>query len=362
MKKILFIDRDGAILTEPEAKQFDSIEKLEFRPGVITALSKIVREIDFELVMVTNQEGPGTPSSPAETFLLLHNLMLRILEGEGISFSAIYIDQSLKSDKSHYRKPGTASFSQFLARGVDLGSSYVIGNRLTDIELAENLGCNAIFISEGKNDAASLCTDDWNEIYLFLKKIPRRALVTRKTGETVVEAEINLDGTGKYCIDTGIGFFDHMLEQLSLHSSIDITLKAAGDLRVDEHHLVEDIAIVLGEAFSKALGSKKGTSRYGFTLPMDDALAQVAVDLGGRSWLDWKVKYRSERIGNMSTAMFYHFFRSFSDNAGCTIHIRASGQNDHHKTEAVFKAFARAMKTAVSKTENNIMPSTKGKL
>lgn len=362
MKKVLFIDRDGTILKEPADEQVDSLEKLEFMPGVIGALSAISGETDFELVMVTNQDGLGTPAFPEEDFLAPHNKMLSILGGEGVRFAAQFIDRSFEEDNSPFRKPGTAMLTKYLAQGVDLGASYVIGDRLTDLELARNLGCQSIFISNEKNGEASLCTTDWDEIRRFLKKIPRRAAVARKTSETNIETELTLDGTGKSRIDTGIGFLDHMIDQLARHGGIDISLKATGDLRVDEHHLVEDVAIVLGDAFNIALGSKKGIGRYGFTLPMDDSLAQVTLDFGGRPWLTWDVTYRSERVGTIPSEMFFHFFRSFSDSAKCNIHIQATGENEHHKTEAIFKAFARAVRMAVTTTDNNILPSTKGTL
>ncbi len=362
MKKVLFIDRDGTILKEPADRQVDSLEKLAFMPGVIGALSAISRETDFELVMVTNQDGLGTPAFPEEEFLAPHNKMLSILEGEGIKFAEQFIDRSFEEDNSPYRKPGTAMLTQYLAQGIDLGASFVIGDRLTDIELARNLGCRAIFVSSEKNGDAALCTRDWDEIRRFLKKIPRSASVTRKTNETSVEIDLTIDGTGRSSIDTGIGFLDHMLEQLARHGGIDISVKATGDLRVDEHHLVEDVGIVLGEAFYDALGSKRGIGRYGFTLPMDDSLAQVILDFGGRPWLTWDVGYRSERVGNIPSEMFSHFFRSFSDSAKCNIHVHAAGENEHHKTEAIFKAFARAVRMAVTATDNGVLPSTKGQL
>jgi len=362
MKKVLFIDRDGTILKEPADRQVDSLEKLAFMPGVIGALSAIARETDFELVMVTNQDGLGTPAFPEAEFLAPHNKMLSILEGEGIKFAEQFIDRSFEEENSPYRKPGTAMLTQYLAQGIDLGASYVIGDRLTDIGLARNLGCRAIFFSSEKNMDAALCTTDWAEINRFLKKIPRSASVTRKTNETSVQVGLTIDGTGISSIDTGIGFLDHMLEQLARHGSIDISVKATGDLRVDEHHLVEDVGIVLGEAFYNALGSKKGIGRYGFTLPMDDSMAQVTLDFGGRSWLTWDVRYRSERVGNIPSEMFSHFFRSFSDSAKCTIHVHAAGENEHHKTEAIFKAFARAVRMAVTATDNGLLPSTKGQL
>jgi imidazoleglycerol-phosphate dehydratase/histidinol-phosphatase len=362
MKKVLFIDRDGTILKEPVDEQIDSLEKLEFIPGVISALSAIVRETDFELVMVTNQDGLGTPAFPENEFLAPHNKMLSILEGEGVKFAAQFIDRSFEKENSPYRKPGTAMLTQYLAQGIDLSSSYVIGDRFSDIELARNLGCRSIYISSEKNDEATLCTRDWDEIRRFLKKIPRRAVVTRKTSETMIETEVTLDGTGRSSITTGIGFLDHMLDQMARHGSIDISLKATGDLGVDEHHLVEDVAIVVGEAFNIALGSKKGIGRYGFTLPMDDSLAQVTLDFGGRPWLTWDVVYRSERVGNIPSEMFPHFFRSFSDSAKCNIHVHAAGDNEHHKTEAIFKAFGRAVRMAVAATDNGILPTTKGQL
>jgi len=362
MKKVLFIDRDGTILKEPADRQVDSLEKLAFMPGVIGALSAITRETDFELVMVTNQDGLGTPAFPEEEFLAPHNKMLSILEGEGIKFAAQFIDRSFEEDKSPYRKPGTAMLTQYLAQGIDLGASFVVGDRLTDIELARNLGCSSIYVSNEKNVEAALCTTDWNEIRRFLIKIPRSAVVTRKTNETTVEVKVTIDGTGRSSINTGLGFLDHMLEQLARHGSIDISVKATGDLRVDEHHLVEDVGIVLGEAFYNALGSKKGIGRYGFTIPMDDSLAQVTLDFGGRPWLSWDVIYRSERVGSIPSEMFSHFFRSFSDSAKCNIHIQAAGENEHHKTEAIFKAFARAVRMAVTATDNGILPSTKGQL
>ena len=362
MKKVLFIDRDGTILKEPDDEQVDSLEKLEFMPGVIGALSAIARETDFELVMVTNQDGLGTPAYPEEAFLPPQNKMLSILAGEGVKFAEIFIDRSFESDRAPTRKPGTAMLTRYLAGGVDLGSSFVIGDRLTDIELAKNLGCRAIYISDRQNGEASLCTRDWQEIRRFLTGIHRRVSVSRKTNETDISVEIDLDGTGKGTISTGIGFFDHMLEQVARHGGIDITLKASGDLHVDEHHLVEDTAIVLGQALDRALGRRKGMTRYGFALPMDDSAAEVLIDLGGRPWLEWNASFRSDRTGILSTDMFRHFFRSLSDNAKCNIHVRATGDNDHHKAEAIFKAFARALGMAVAKTGSGILPSTKGTL
>jgi imidazoleglycerol-phosphate dehydratase/histidinol-phosphatase len=362
MKKVLFIDRDGTILKEPEDEQVDSLEKLEFMPGVIGALSAIARETDFELVMVSNQDGLGTNAYPEEDFLPPQNKMLGILSGEGVKFAEIFIDRSFESDNSPTRKPGTAMLTRYLAGGVDLDASFVIGDRLTDIALARNIGCRAIYVSDYHNKEASLCTRDWQVIRRFLAGIPRRASVSRKTNETDISIDIDLDGTGKSSISTGIGFFDHMLEQVARHGSIDISLKASGDLHVDEHHLVEDTAIVLGQALDRALGSGKGTGRYGFALPMDDSATEVLIDLGGRPWLEWNVSFRTDRVGSISSDMFRHFFKSLSDNAKCNIHVRATGENDHHKAEAIFKAFARALGMAVAKTDSGILPSTKGTL
>jgi imidazoleglycerol-phosphate dehydratase / histidinol-phosphatase len=362
MKKVLFVDRDGTIITEPEDKQLDSLNKLEFLPGAITNLSKIARETDFELVMVTNQDGLGTESFPEDTFWPVQNLMIRILKGEGIEFKEIFIDRSLPADNAPTRKPGTAMLIQYLAKGIDLGSSYVIGDRLTDIQLAKNLGCKAVFINRDFSADAAFCTTDWNEIYSFLKQLPRTAIVKRETSETRVEVRLNLDGTGKSNIHTGLGFFDHMLEQIARHGNVDLEIEAKGDLNVDEHHTVEDVAICLGEAFLKAIGGKKGIERYSFVLPMDDSLAEVAFDFGGRSWLVWEVEFKREIVGEIPTELFFHFFKSFSDSAKCNLNIKAGGDNEHHKIEAIFKAFSKAIKIAVKQTDNFKLPSTKGTL
>lgn len=362
MKKVLFIDRDGTIIEEPEDEQVDSLEKLQFLPGVITALAGIVKETDYELVMVTNQDGLGTNSFPEEDFWPSHNKMLHILEGEGIRFAEIFIDRSLPSENAPSRKPGTALLIKYLAQGVDLKSSFVIGDRFSDLQLAKNLGCNAILVNTEKHPDALFNTRDWSDIYNYLRKLPRRAEIVRKTSETSVKAEINLDGSGKNSISTGISFFDHMLEQIARHGGIDLTIEASGDLKVDSHHTIEDVAIVLGEAVSRALGTKKGIGRYGFMLPMDDSLAQVAVDFSGRSWLEWDVNFNCENIGEVPSEMFSHFFKSFSDNAKCNINISATGNNGHHKIEAIFKAFARAIKMAFNKSDDFSLPSTKGTL
>jgi imidazoleglycerol-phosphate dehydratase / histidinol-phosphatase len=362
MKKVLFIDRDGTILTEPEDEQVDSLEKFSFIPGAITGLAKIARETDFELVMVTNQDGLGTPSFPEESFWPSHNKMIDILEGEGVRFSEVFIDRTFPEDNAPTRKPGTAMLVRYLAKGIDLENSYVIGDRLTDVEFAKNLGCNAIHFNSKISENAVLSSTDWNDIYRFLKSKPRVASVERKTKETDIRLDLNIDGTGKSDISTGIEFFDHMLDQVSRHGSFDIMIKALGDKGVDDHHIIEDLAICLGEAFLKAAGSKKGIERYSFVIPMDDCLAQVAVDMGGRPWLVWQVNFSGQKIGEMPTEMFYHFFKSFSDSAKCNLNIAAEGSNEHHKIEAVFKAFARALKNALKRTDNFSLPSTKGKL
>lgn len=362
MKKSLFIDRDGTILTEPADEQVDSFEKMEFLPGAISCLSKIAKETDFELVMVTNQDGLGTASYPENTFWPVQNKMLQILKGEGIIFTEIFIDRTLSAQKASTRKPGTALLVKYLAKGIDLDSSFVIGDRLTDVELSKNLGCKAILINKKCSQDAELCTTDWNDIYKYLKKIPRNAKVERNTSETQIRVELNLDGSGKSTIDTGIGFFDHMLEQIARHGNIDLLIKVNGDLKIDEHHTVEDVAITLGEAMLRALGGKKGIERYSFVLPMDDCLAQVALDFGGRPWLVWETEFLRESVGELPTELFFHFFKSFSENAKCNLNIKAEGQNEHHKIEAIFKAFAKAIKIAVKQTENFNLPTTKGTL
>jgi imidazoleglycerol-phosphate dehydratase/histidinol-phosphatase len=313
-------------------------------------------------VLVTNQDGLGTEMFPEETFWPVQNKMLEILSGEGIVFSEIFIDRTMPSEKAPTRKPGTAMLVKFLAKGIDLDSSFVIGDRLTDVELAKNLGCKSILISKENSSDAEFCTTDWNEICRYLKQIPRSSHIERKTSETKISVDVNLDGSGKSIVDTGIGFFDHMLEQISRHGNIDLIIKVKGDLHIDEHHTVEDVAITLGEAILKALGSKKGIERYSFILPMDDCLAQVALDFGGRPWLEWEVEFLREKVGEMATELFFHFFKSFSDNAKCNLNIRAEGQNEHHKIEAIFKAFAKVIKMAVKQTDNFNLPSTKGKL
>jgi imidazoleglycerol-phosphate dehydratase/histidinol-phosphatase len=361
MKKVLFIDRDGTIIKEPADEQIDSFEKLEFYPGAISNLAKIAKELDYELVMVTNQDGLGTDSFPEDTFWPAHNLMMQTLEGEGIRFSEVLIDRSFPADNALTRKPRTGLLTHFIKGNYDLKNSFVVGDRKTDIELAENLGSQAIFISSEKADCA-LSTTSWDEIYRFLKLQPRLGCIHRKTSETDIKIELNLDGSGKSSMETGLGFFDHMLEQLAKHGNMDLSVKVAGDLHIDEHHTIEDVALALGEAFDQALGSRKGIQRYGFLLPMDDCLAQVAIDFGGRPWCVWEADFKREKIGEMPTEMFSHFFKSFSDKARCNLNIKAEGQNEHHKIEAIYKAWARAIRMAVSQTEDGSMPSTKGVL
>jgi imidazoleglycerol-phosphate dehydratase/histidinol-phosphatase len=312
--------------------------------------------------MVTNQDGLGTESFPEDTFWPTHNKMLQILEGEGIVFTEIFIDRTIPSQNAPTRKPGTAMLVKYLAKGIDLDSSFVIGDRLSDVALAKNLGCKAILINAGNSPDAEISTTDWNEVYKYLKQTQRTAIVERKTSETHIRIEINLDGSGKGIIDTGIGFFNHMLEQISRHGNIDLLIKVNGDLDIDEHHTVEDVAITLGDALLKALGGKKGIERYSFVLPMDDCLAQVALDLGGRPWLVWEVDFVREKVGEMPAELFFHFFKSFSDNAKCNLNIKAEGENEHHKIEAIFKAFAKALKLAMKQSDNFNLPSTKGSL
>lgn len=362
MKKVLFIDRDGTILLEPSDEQIDSIEKFAFLPGAIGALSRIARELDYELVMVTNQDGLGTDSFPEETFWPAHRLMLSILGGEGIVFSDVHIDRTLPEAHAPTRKPGTEMLRRYFSDAYDLSGSFVIGDRASDTELAKNLGCQAIRIGDLSDPGAVLTTPRWHEIYLFLSSQPRTVVVQRATRETRIHVELSLDGRGRADIETGLGFFDHMLAQLAFHGNVDLFLRVEGDLHVDEHHTVEDTALALGEAFASALGSRVGIGRYGFALPMDDALAQVAIDFGGRPWLVWDAEFRRERVGDMPTEMFRHFFKSFCDTARCTLNVRVSGENEHHMIESIFKAVARAIGTAVARTGEQTVPSTKGVL
>jgi imidazoleglycerol-phosphate dehydratase / histidinol-phosphatase len=364
MKKALFIDRDGTILEEPKTDfQVDSFEKFAFVPKVIRNLHKIYTEHDYELVLVTNQDGLGTDSYPEHTFWPYQNKMLEILSGEGIEFADILIDRSFEHEGLETRKPGTGMMKKYLEGEYDLANSYVIGDRLTDIQLANNLGSKAIFIGEEPAEGADLSTNDWDEIYSFLKLPARQSSIRRQTSETDIAIDLNLDGTGQMNIHTGLGFFDHMLEQLAKHGKLDLSIQVKGDLHIDEHHTIEDTGLALGEAFLAALGDKKGISRYGFLLPMDDVLAQVAIDFSGRPWTVWEAEFKREKVGDMPTEMFFHFFKSFSDAAKCNLNIKAEGQNEHHKIEAIFKGFAKAIQMAVKRNpQDNSIPSTKGTL
>lgn len=363
MKKVLFIDRDGTLVIEPPIDyQLDCLEKLTYYPGVFQWLSRIAHEMDYELVMVTNQDGLGTDSFPEDTFWPAQNKIIEAFKNEGVVFSEILIDKSFPQDNAPTRKPRTGLLNKYIHGNYDLENSYVLGDRASDIELAKNLGSKGVFISEETNDYATLTTTSWEEIYKYLKAIPRKATVVRKTNETNIQVVVNLDGSGKSNITTGLGFFDHMLEQISKHGDIDLNVNVDGDLEIDEHHTIEDVAITLGETFIKALGSKRGIERYGFLLPMDDCLTQVAIDFGGRPWLVWETEFKREMIGEMPTEMFMHFFKSFSDAAKCNLNIKSEGDNEHHKIESIFKAFAKAIKIAVSKTNNFSIPSTKGSL
>ncbi|MFK7750593.1 MAG: bifunctional histidinol-phosphatase/imidazoleglycerol-phosphate dehydratase HisB [Kordia sp.] len=377
MRKVLFIDRDGTIIKEPADEQIDSFEKLEFYPKALSALRKIANELDFELVMITNQDGLGTEVYPENTFWPVHNFILHTLKGEDIVFDKIVIDRTFAKDNAPTRKPNTGLLTEYFSDDYDLANSFVIGDRLTDIELAKNLGSKGIYI----NDKTFLGTDeitvkrsdldqyiglesnDWDEIYAYLKAKERKASLTRNTNETKIQIDLNLDGTGKSNIETGIAFFDHMLDQIARHGQLDLDIIVKGDLEVDEHHTIEDTAIALGEVFAEALGNKLGIERYGFCLPMDDCLAQVAIDFGGRNWLVWEADFKREMIGKMPTEMFYHFFKSFTDGAKANLNIKAEGTNEHHKIEAIFKSFAKAIKAAVKRdVEKMILPSTKGML
>lgn len=361
MQKVLFLDRDGTLVVEPPIdKQLDSLEKLEYIPGVFSGLSKIVQELDYTLVMVTNQDGLGTESFPEDTFWPAQNKIIKAFENEGVAFQEVLIDKTFEEEGKDTRKPGTGLLNKYIYGSYNLRESYVIGDRDSDVQLALNLGCKAIYIGED-NDKANLCTNDWNEIYQYLKAKPRTASVTRATKETAISLHLNLDGSGKAEVDTGLKFLDHMLDQIAKHGQIDLVINVEGDLEVDEHHTMEDLAIVLGQAFRDALGSKKGIMRYGFVLPMDDCLAQLAIDFGGRSWLVWDVDFKREKIGDVPTEMFMHFFKSFSDAAQCNLNIKAKGENEHHKIESIFKAFAKAVFMAKNQVTNSI-PSTKGSL
>jgi imidazoleglycerol-phosphate dehydratase / histidinol-phosphatase len=379
MKRILFIDRDGTLIREaPPSYQIDSFEKLIFYPEVFDYMGRIAREFDFELLMVTNQDGLGTKGFPEDTFWPVQDLVIRAFAGEGVHFSGVYIDKTFPQDNAPTRKPGTGMLTAYMGNpDYDLANSFVIGDRITDVQLAKNLGCKALWlnndpalggaeISDSRRalDASiALETTEWGAIYAFLKLGLRRVVHERNTNETRIRIHLNIDGSGKAAIVTGLGFFDHMLEQIARHGKMDLTLRVDGDLHIDEHHSIEDTGIALGEAFARALADKRGMERYGFALPMDEADAKVLIDFGGRNWLVWNAEFRREMIGEMPTEMFFHFFKSFSDGARCNLNIECHGENEHHKIEAIFKAFAKAIRMAVKRDPlSNYLPSTKGVL
>ena len=379
MRRILLIDRDGTLIKEaPPTYQIDSFDKLTFYPHVFEFMGRIARELDYELVMITNQDGLGSSSFPENTFWPVHELVMKTLEGEGIHFSNVLIDRTLASENAHTRKPNTGMVEPYMNNDrFDIANSYVIGDRITDVQLAKNLGCKAIWLNNDPalgaaeiSDAVqqlksvvALETTEWKRVYQFLKSGLRQVVHERNTHETQIKIELNIDGSGRSNIITGLGFFDHMLDQISRHGSMDLTIRANGDLHIDEHHTIEDTGIALGEAFAKALADKRGMARYGFALPMDDAEAKVLIDFGGRSWIVWNAEFKRERIGEMPTEMFFHFFKSFSDSARCNLNIECRGENEHHKIEAIFKAFAKAIRMAVTRDPmSNYLPSTKGVL
>ncbi|WP_298535229.1 bifunctional histidinol-phosphatase/imidazoleglycerol-phosphate dehydratase HisB [uncultured Algibacter sp.] len=378
MKKVLFIDRDGTLVLEPPVDyQLDSLEKLEFYPKVFQYMAKIASELDYELVMVTNQDGLGTDSFPEDTFWPAQNKIIDAFSKEGVVFTEIHIDKTFPSENADTRKPRIGLLTKYFSEDYDLVNSFVLGDRITDMELAKNLGAKGIYLSEDPElgadeiessqqeifDCIALKSTDWAEIYAFLKADERSGGLIRNTNETKIAIQLNLDGTGKSKIDTGLAFFDHMLDQIARHGQLDLNIKVDGDLEVDEHHTIEDTAIALGELFNKVLGNKLGIERYGFCLPMDDCYAQAAIDFGGRNWLVWEADFKREMIGKMPTEMFYHFFKSFTDGARCNLNIKAEGTNEHHKIEAIFKVFAKAIKMAVKRDiEKMILPSTKGML
>lgn len=379
MKRVLFIDRDGTLINEaPPTYQLDSFDKLTFYPHMFEFMGRIARELDYELVMVTNQDGLGTDQFPEDTFWPLHNLVMKSLEGEGIHFSKVLIDRSFPHENKPTRKPGTGMLTEYMNTAqYDLANSFVIGDRITDVQLAKNLGCRAIWLNQDPNlgggeikdsvnelrPVIALETTDWKNIYEYLKLGLRQVVHERNTNETQIKIELNIDGSGKAAIVTGLGFFDHMLEQIARHGKMDLTIRANGDLHIDEHHTIEDTGIALGEAFAKALADKRGMERYGFALPMDEADAKVLIDFGGRNWIVWNAEFKRERIGDVPTEMFFHFFKSFSDAAKCNLNIECHGDNEHHKIEAIFKAFAKAIRMAVKRDPlSNYLPSTKGVL
>ena len=379
MKRVLFIDRDGTIVLEaPPTYQLDSFDKLRFYPEAFRYLSRIAAELDYELVMVTNQDGMGTEAFPEEHFWPVHRHIVQSFEGEGVHFAAVHIDRSFPHDNAPTRKPGTAMLTRYLDNpDYDIANSFVIGDRITDVQLAKNLGCRAIWMNQDPGLGAAeishsldelrsviaLESPHWREIYSFLKAGLRQVSHRRKTNETDIRVELNADGQGKSDIHTGIGFFDHMLDQVARHGRVDLSIHAEGDLHIDEHHTIEDTGIALGEAFAMALADKRGMERYGFALPMDEADAKVLIDFGGRNWIVWKAEFKREKIGEMPTEMFFHFFKSFSDAARCNLYIECQGDNEHHKIEAIFKAFAKAIRMAVKRDPmSSYLPSTKGTL
>jgi len=375
LKRVLFIDRDGTLILEPEDEQIDSFQKLKFYPGALQYLPRIAKELDFDLVLVSNQDGLGTDSHPEDKFLPVHSFVIETFKGEGVEFVKEHIDKTFPHENAATRKPGIGMLTEYFDEtAYDLKNSFVIGDRVNDVKLAQNLGAKAIWLRNNdelgklenhifENDAIALETKDWKSIYEFLKLGTRVAEHHRKTNETDIYIKVNLDGSGKSEIETGLPFFDHMLDQLARHGALDLTIKAKGDLHIDEHHTIEDTGIALGEIFLKVLGDKRGIERYAYTLPMDDCLAQVALDFGGRNWIVWDAEFKREKIGDMPTEMFFHFFKSFSDASKSNLNIQATGDNEHHKIEAIFKALAKTIKKAVRRDADNMqLPSTKGVL
>lgn len=377
MKRILFIDRDGTLIKEsPPTYQIDDFSKLEFYPGMFEYMGRIAREMNYELIMVSNQDGLGTPEFPEEKFQPIQDFIMQALSGEGVHFSAVHFDKSFPSENSPYRKPGTGMLTEYLnSKQYDIKGSFVIGDRITDVQLAKNLGCQAIWLKQDAGlggreikdpineleTVVALETLDWSSIYSFLKSGLREVVHERNTAETKIRITLNADGNGKADIHTGLAFFDHMLDQIARHGKMDLKIEVKGDLEIDEHHTIEDTGIALGEAMAKALADKRGMERYGFALPMDDAEAQVLLDFGGRNWIVWNAQFRREKVGDMPTEMFYHFFKSFSDAARCNLNITCHGENEHHKIEAIFKAFARAIRMAVKRDPlSRYLPTTKG--
>lgn len=373
MKKILFLDRDGCIIEEAEDQMLNEIHKIRFLPGAITALSKIATNLDYLFVMITNQDGLGTETFPEKQFWPLHEMLVDMLSNEGVQFDSIHIDKHYAHENSPYRKPGTLRLKKYMNGEYDLANSFVIGDRWSDMELAKNLGAKGLLIQSAYSkapdhvseleDTVNLKADSWNSVYKYLIKQDRKASVNRTTNETKIDLSINLDGSGISEVNTGIGFYDHMLDQLAKHGGLDLFINVKGDLEIDEHHTIEDTAIALGQVFYEALGKKAGITRYGYCLPMDDVLAQVAIDFGGRPWIEWDVDFKREMVGEMPTELVYHFFKSFSDHAKCNLNMKAEGENEHHKIEALFKAWAKSIKMAVQRNTNDMsIPSTKGVL